>query len=132
MRKDFDKFKNQLRYQLKHTNQQSSTFRSELQPHRSSNDAQVPESNTNMQEKFLPPPPPPPPPPKRIDNNTPMYYSKETYNKGLEMFIKKVEKELFDPENVKNVKNLTRAERNALTEIKKWNNNTVRVQDKVS
>ena len=132
MQKDFNKFENQLRYQLKHTNQQSSTFRSELQPHLSSNDSQVPESNTNMKEQFLPPPPPLPPPPKRIDNNSPMYYSKETYNKGLEMFIKKVEKELFDPENVKNVKNLTRAERNALTEIKKWNNNTVRVQDKVS
>ena len=26
LRKDFDKFVNQLRYQLKHTNQQSSTF----------------------------------------------------------------------------------------------------------
>ena len=61
--KDFDKFKNQLRYQLKHTNQQSSTFRSDLQQHCSSNDAQVPESNTNMQEQFVPPPPPPLPPP---------------------------------------------------------------------
>ena len=30
LRKDFDKFVNQLRYQLKHTNQQSSTLRSEL------------------------------------------------------------------------------------------------------
>ena len=50
-----------------------------------------------------------------------MYRSKETYNKSLEMFIEKSEKKLFDPENVKNVKNvgqnLTRDERNALAEI---------------
>ena len=40
------------------------------------------------------------------------------------MFIDKVGNELFDPENVKNVRqNLTRDERNALTAIKKWENN---------
>ena len=60
-----------------------------------------------------------------------MYPSKETYNKRLEMFIEKVEKELFDSKNVENVRqNLTRDERNALAEIKKWENNIVRVQDK--
>ena len=43
-----------------------------------------------------------------------MYCSKKTYNKSLEMFIKKVEKELFESDNVKNVRqNLTRDERNA-------------------
>ena len=47
------------------------------------------------------------------------------------MFIEKVEKELCDPENVKTVRqNLTRDERNALAEIKNWENNTARVQDK--
>ena len=46
---------------------------------------------------------------------------KETYNKSLKMFVKKVEKELLDPENVKNIRqNLTGDERNVLTEIKKW------------
>ena len=49
-----------------------------------------------------------------------MYPSKETYNKRLEIFIEKVEKELFDSKNVENVRqNLTRDERNALAEIKK-------------
>ena len=49
------------------------------------------------------------------------------------MFIEIVEKELFDPENIKNVRqNLTKDERNVLAEIKKWKNNTVRVQDKGS
>ena len=71
---------------------------------------------------------PPTPPPKRINNNTSMYCSKETYNQNLEMFIENVEKEFFDPENIKNVRqNLTRDEWNALAEIKKWENNTVRV-----
>ena len=68
-----------------------------------------------MPEQFLPPPS------ERLGNNIPMYRSKETYNKSLEMFIEKSEKKLFDPENVKNVKNvrqnLTRDERNALAEI---------------
>ena len=49
------------------------------------------------------------------------------------MFIKKVEKEQFDPEIFKSVgQNVTRYERNLLAEIKKWENNTVRVQDKGS
>ena len=43
-----------------------------------------------------------------------MYCSKKTYNNSLEMFIKKVEKELIEPDNVKNVRqNLTRDGRNA-------------------
>ena len=112
---------------MKLTNQASSTFKSALQPHRFSNAAQVLELNTNMQEQFLPPLP------KRVNNNTPTYSSKETYNKNLEMFIEKVEKELFDPGNIKNVRqNLTRDKRNALAEIKKLENNTVRVQGKGS
>ena len=37
------------------------------------------------------------------------------------MFMENVEKELLDLENVKNVRqNLTRDEKNALAEIKKW------------
>ena len=48
------------------------------------------------------------------------------------MFIK-IGKELFDPENAKNVgQNLIRDEKKALAEIKKYENNTVRVQDKGS
>ena len=49
------------------------------------------------------------------------------------MFIEKVEKELFDSGNIKNViQNLARDETNEMAEIKKWQNNTVRVQDKGS
>ena len=49
-----------------------------------------------------------------------MYCFKKTYNKSLEMFIERIEQELFDPENVENVRqHLARDERNALAEIKK-------------
>ena len=49
------------------------------------------------------------------------------------MFIEKVDKELFDPENVKNVRqNLIKDEINALAKIKKSESNTVRVQDEGS
>ena len=62
-----------------------------------------------MQDQFQPPPPS-----KRVDYNTSMFCSKKTYNKSLEMFTKKVKKELFEPEKVKKVRqNLTRDERNA-------------------
>ena len=124
LRKDFGKFVNQIRYQLKHSNWQSSTLRSKLQPYRPSKDADVLEPNTNTQEQL------PSPPPKGFGNNTPVYHSKEAYNKSLKIFIEKVKKKLFHPENVKNVRqNLTRDERNAFAEIKKWENNTVRVQE---
>ena len=55
-----------------------------------------------------------------------MYHSKETCNESLEMFIKKVEKE-----ETKFTK-FTKRWKNTLAEIKKWENNTVRVKDKGS
>ena len=77
LRKDFDKFVNQLRYQLKYNNQQSSSLRSELQPYCSSNNADMLEHNTNTQVQL------PSPPPERVYNNTPTNRTKGTYNKGL-------------------------------------------------
>ena len=56
LRKDFDKFVNQLRDQFKHTNQQPTTFTSELQSHRSLNDAGAQEFKANTQEQLPPPP----------------------------------------------------------------------------
>ena len=48
------------------------------------------------------------------------------------MFIK-IGNELFDPENAKNVgQNLIRDEKKVLAEIEKYENDTVRVQDKGS
>ena len=64
---------------------------------------------------------------------TPLYRTKETDNKYLEMFIEKIEKDLFNPENVKKVRhNLSKDEKAALKDIRYWDKNVVRVQDKGS
>ena len=42
-----------------------------------------------------------PPPPVKTSKFAPLYYSKETDHKSLETFIKKTEKDLFNPEHVK-------------------------------
>ena len=41
-----------------------------------------------------------PPPPIKTNKFAPLNRSKETNNKSLEMFIEKIEKDLFNPENV--------------------------------
>ena len=65
-----------------------------------------------MQEQFIPPPP------KKVNNSTPINRFKKTYNKSLQMFIERIEQELFDTEIVNNVRqHLARDERNALAEI---------------
>ena len=49
------------------------------------------------------------------------------------MFIEKIEKDLFNPENVKKVRhNLSKDEKAALKDIRYWDKNVVRVQDKGS
>ena len=49
------------------------------------------------------------------------------------MFIKKIEKDLFNPENVKKVRhNLSKDEKVALKDIRYWDKNVVKVQDKGS
>ena len=63
----------------------------------------------------------------------PLYCSKQTDNIDLEIFIKKIEKDLFNPENIKKVlQNLSKSETAALKDIRNWDKNVVRVQDKGS
>ena len=58
---------------------------------------------------------------------------KETDNKSLEIFIQKIKKDLFNPENVKKVcHNLSKDEKAALKDIRNLDENVVRVQDKRS
>ena len=45
-----------------------------------------------------------PPPPVKTNKFPPLYRSKEADNKSLEMFIEKIGKYLFNPENVKKVR----------------------------
>ena len=62
-----------------------------------------------------------------------MYKSKPTSNKNLELFIQKLEKDLINPKNVKKCRhNITKEEQIALNEIKNWDEQTTRIQDKGS
>ena len=63
----------------------------------------------------------------------PLYRSKETDSKSVEIFIEKIEKYLFNPENVKKVRhNLSKDEKAALKDIRNWDKNVVRVRGKGS
>ena len=49
------------------------------------------------------------------------------------MFIEKIEKDLFNPDNVKKVRhNLSKDEKDVLKSVKNWDKSAVRVQDKGS
>ena len=65
--------------------------------------------------------------------DTRLYRAKETNIKSLELFIENIEKDIFDTAAVRNVRpNISKEEKEALKEIRSWNNQTVRVQDKGS
>ena len=91
LRKKFDKFVNQLRYEFKKQRtqhqEQGISANNELQSlwYQISNK----EENNNL-----------PPPPVKTNKFPPLYRSNETDNKSLEMFIEKIDKDLFNPENV--------------------------------
>ena len=72
-------------------------------------------------------------PPVRHARYTPLYGAKEINIKSLELFIENIEKDIFDTAAVKNVRpNISKEEKEELKEIRSWNNQTVRVQDKDS
>ena len=124
LRKDFYKFVNQLMYEFKKQRtqhqEQGISANNELQSVRH----QI--SNKNENNNL-------PPPPVKTNKFAPLYRSKETDKKSLEMFIEKIEKDLFNPENVKKVcHNLSKDEKAALKDIRYWDKNVVRVQDKGS
>ena len=63
-----------------------------------------------------------------------LYRAKETNIKILELFIEKIEKDnIFDTAAVRNVlPNILKEEKEALTKIRSWNNQTVHVAGKGS
>ena len=62
-----------------------------------------------------------------------LYRSKPSTNNSVELFIKSIEKELFNPNNIKKTWNkLNKKEKLALKQMKSWNDKLVRVQDKGS
>ena len=72
-------------------------------------------------------------PPGRHARYTPLYRAKETNIKSLELFIENIEKDIFDTAAVRNVRpSIPKEEKEVLKEIRSWNDQTVRVQDKGS
>ena len=108
MRKDFDTFVNQLRFKARNI----------LEPNAYTKDDVT--TNAGIYA------------PKKPESNiAPLCHTRETKYKSLETFIKNMEKELFNPENVKIVRsNPSKDEKKALKEIKSWDNNVIKIQDK--
>ena len=75
-----------------------------------------------------------PTPPHRQDKHYgPLYNSRPTNNRSLELFIDDTEKDLFNPTLLVLTRpNISKREHNELKEIRSWNDQTVRVQDKGS
>ena len=117
---DFDKFTNQLRTKFSHAIDKSPEKNTNINTNNSSNNTKD-NSNNNKQV------------PKKKHKSNNLYRSKETKNKHLETFIDTIEKQLFEPKNIKRFRsNLTYEERKALTELKSMENTVVRIQDKGS
>ena len=76
---------------------------------------------------------PPGKPPPKINPYQQLFRSKPSTNNNVELFIKSIEKELFNPNNFKKTRNnLNKEEKLALKEMKSWNDKVIRVQDKGS
>ena len=120
LRQDFDKFTNQLRTKFNQAIEKSTKKNTNITTNNSSNSTR---DNSNNNEQV---------PKKKYKTNN-LYRSRETKNKHLETFIDTIEKQLFEPKNIKRVRsNLTYEERKALAELKPMENTVVRVQDKGS
>ena len=103
---------NQLRYKVKQS-QSASIEQSES-------------NNNNINNSFSSPP-------VRYTRYTPLYRAKETNINSLELFIENIEKDIFDAVAVRSFRpNISEEEKEALKEIRWWNNQTVQVQDKGS
>ena len=72
-------------------------------------------------------------PPPVSSENKQLYRSKQSNNNSLELFIDTIEKEIFNPSNIRRTRNnLSKDEKTALKEIKSWEDKVIRVQDKGS
>ena len=112
LRIDFTTFANQLRYKAKQSQSTS------IEPSES--------KSNNITNSFLSPP-------VRQARYTLLYRAKETNMRSLGLFTENIEKDIFDTATVRNVRpNISKEEKETLKEIRSWNNQTVRVQDKGS
>ena len=94
----------------------------QVQPQVNSNEPSINENNFRP-GKF----------PPKINPYQQIYRSKPSANNSVELFIKSIEKELFNPNNIKKTRNnLNKEEKLALKAMKSWNDKVIRVQDKGS
>ena len=121
LRKDFTKLVRRLSFKLK---------QSQLsQDYQNQQELSNPIQSQNLPDEDLLPPPP-----SRQDKRYgPLYNSKPTNNRSLELFIDNIEKNLFNPTSlVLTWPNISKRKQNALKEIKSGKDQIIRVQDKVS
>ena len=116
MRQDFDEFTNQFRTKINLAIDKSTEKNTNITTNNSINSINNTRENSNNNEEV---------PKKKYKTNN-LYRSKENKNKHLETFIDTIEKQLFEPENIKRVRtNLTYEERKALAELKSMENRLI-------
>ena len=123
VRKDFTKFINKIRHFADVSDQPVQQQKQQQQLE--GNPENIVSTSLN---KF----PPSKPPPVSGDSKQ-LYKSKQSNNSSLELFIDTIEKEIFNPKNIRKTRNnLKKDEKAALKEIKSWEDKVIRVQDKGS
>ena len=106
VRKCFTKFTNKIRHIADLDQQQE-----QVHPQVNSNEPTINANNF-----------PPGKPPPKINPYQQLYRSKPSTNNSVELFIKSIQKELFNPNNIKKTRNnLNKEEKLALKEMKSWN-----------
>ena len=119
VRKDLDSFMNQLRYFANNAFQEGQEVEvAEIAP---------------IQEQERADPKIPGDPPKTKKNKIGAMYKSKSTKKNLELFKENLEKDLINPKNVRKFQHyITTEEHIALKEIRNWDEQTIRIQDKRS
>ena len=121
VRKNLTKFANKLRH-FTDENQQQQQQQQQEPTHPDINTEE-----TTMNNNSFPPGKPPP----KVNPYQQLCRSKPSNNNSLELFIDNIEKELFNPSNIRKTRNnLNKKEKLALNEMKSWEDKVIRVQDK--
>ena len=115
VRRDFDKFVNQLRYRVTHSTETTSNQEILAEPPTADNINVIPN------------------PPRKKSATSRLYRSKETKCQSLELFIEAMENDLFNTSYIQKPRNnLNKNEKLALKVIKSWDDKVICVQDKGS
>ena len=110
VRRDFDKFVNQLRYRVTHSTEITLNQEILAEPPTADNINVIPN------------------PPKKKSTTSRLYRSREKKCKSLELFIEAMENGLFNPSNIRKPRNnLNKNEKLALKEIKSWDDKVTHV-----